>query len=70
MALIENLARDQALHTIAELTPDKPFVAEISFPGDMSMYEITFTDADGKVCTYRLGMSGRNGTLMFYEVNP
>ena len=70
MILTETLQRDEEVFSIDELSPDKPFVAEIDFPGDMSMYEITFTDADGKECTYRIGISGRNGTLEFHQVSP
>ena len=69
MTLVETLERDKELCSLVELTPDKPFVAELSFPGDMSMFEISFTDANGKTCIYRLGISGRNGTIMFYAVN-
>lgn len=70
MVLTENLERDRQWFSGTELTPDIPFVAQVAFPGDMSMYEITFTDADGNNCIYRIGISGRNGTIEFHEVNP
>ena len=69
MILTETMERDETLFTIDQLSPDCPFVAEIPFPGDMSTYEICFTDASGNLCTYRLGLSGRNGTIMFFPVN-
>jgi len=38
-----------------------PFVADVSFPGDMTMYGIRFTDSSGITHIYAVTMSGRTG---------
>lgn len=58
---------DEALYSLPELTPDKPFVAQVLFPGDMSMYGIRFTDSSGHVRSYQITISGRNGSLFLME---
>lgn len=35
------------LYTLDELTPDKPLVAHLTFPGDFSAFMVYYTDADG-----------------------
>lgn len=55
------------LRAIDQLTPDKPFVAELYFPGDMSAYAIAFKDENGKEYLYVLTTNGRNNALSFYE---
>jgi len=50
--------------TLAELTEEMPLVAELVFPGDLSMYGIRFTDEAGDVHTYGIYISGRNGELV------
>ncbi len=49
------------------LQPDRPLVADIALPGDMSAYALRFTDSNGELCTYILTGSGRNNALVFYE---
>ena len=48
--------------------PDKAFVADVLFPGDMSLYAIRFTDSAGTRHTYLVGISGRNGSLYLTQV--
>ena len=50
--------------TLREMTPDMPLVAELAFPGDMSMYGIRFVDETGKTHMYSIYISGRNGEIM------
>ena len=52
------------LYTLAELTAEMPLVAELSFPGDMTMYGIRFTAEDGTRHTCTLYMSGMDGSLI------
>lgn len=52
------------LFTVAEITRDKPLVAELDFPGDMSTYGIRFLDKTGATHTYYIYMSGRNGDIL------
>ena len=70
MDLSEFLQKDQDLFVIDELTPEKPFVAEIAFPGDFTTYGIRFTDQRGNVCCHTISISGRNGTLCLSEYIP
>ena len=55
------------IHRIEQMSPEKPFVAEISLPGDFSAYAIGFTDSDGQEHLYVLTSNGRNNALCFYE---
>ena len=60
----------EGLYSLEELTPEKPFVADVSFPGDMRMYGIRFTDSDGNACNYIVSVSGRNGSLVLSKYTP
>ena len=53
--------------TLPEMTEELPLVAELSFPGDMTMYGLRFTDEAGTVHTYTIYISLRNGALMLTE---
>ena len=66
----EKYIGDETLYFLTEMTPDMPLVVQISFPGDMSAYGISFKDASGQSRGYVLTMSGRNGMLAFFEVTP
>ena len=50
-----------------ELVPDDPLVVKIAFPGDIPGYGIRFTDGDGRVRQFAIGMSGRDGSLVLSE---
>lgn len=49
---------------LEELDSQKPLVASLSFPGDMSAYGISFTDSAGNCQYFALYMSGLNGSLV------
>lgn len=51
-----------------ELTPDKPLVVYVTFPGDLTAYGIFCTDSQGVAHRYLLTESGRNGTLEMEEI--
>ena len=53
--------------TLPEMTEEMPLVAELAFPGDMSMYGIQFVDEDGRTRVYSIHISGRNGALILTE---
>lgn len=55
------------LLTMAELTPEKPLVAELDFPGDMTTYGIRFTDEAGVSHVFYIYQSGRNGSLILSD---
>lgn len=52
-----------------KLTPEKPMVMWLSFPGDMSCYGLYFTDSSGVVCRYIISLSGRNGLVVLTEAD-
>ena len=58
------------VYTLAKLTPEKPLVITASFPGDLSAYGISYTDADGNRHNCMLSISGRNGSLVMQEYTP
>ena len=57
----------EAFFTLSEMDEEMPLVAELAFPGDMSMYGIRFVDEDGVTHTYSISISGRNGALVLGE---
>lgn len=61
---------NELLFSLPELTPEKPFVADVAFPGDMSMFAVSFTDKSGTVYNYSVSISGRNGALILSEYEP
>lgn len=50
-----------------ELTPDRPLVAGLEFPGDMPSNGISYVDADGVTRKYAVDMSGMDGSLFLWE---
>lgn len=71
MDLGENgLEQGKELCSLAQLTPEKPLVLILNFPGDMTAYQITFTDAAGTKQHYILTQSGRNGSALLQEYRP
>lgn len=61
---------DQELYTIDAMDPDRPFLAQVVFYGDMTTYGISFTDADGEVRHYAIMVSGKDGSLVCTEYVP
>ena len=57
----------EPLFILYELTPDIPMVVSAAFPGDMSAYSLTFTDAAGNPHGYTVSISGRDGSLELIE---
>lgn len=58
---------DQLVGYRQELAMDVPLVAWLSFPGDLSAYGITFTDANGVARSYLITVSGMDGSLELSE---
>ena len=46
------------------------FVAELLFPGSMSMYGLRVTDPNGAVHTFTVTQSGRNGDIVLAPFSP
>ena len=63
----ESWQMSEALYTMDELTPDRAFLAQVVFWGDMTTYGISFTDADGQVRHYAVSISGKDGSLVCTE---
>lgn len=59
----------EILYALPELTPDKPLVVGVSFPGPASIFGISFTDSSGATRCYAVFTSGRNGELVLEEYN-
>lgn len=57
----------QELFTLDTWQADMPIVADVTFPGPGALYEIHFTDANGKRHRYTLAESGRNGDVDISE---
>ena len=60
----------EVLYTMDELDPDRAFLAQVVFWGDMTTYGISFTDADGAERHYAVSISGRDGSLVCAEYLP
>lgn len=61
------LTPGEDLVTLPEMAEEMLLVAELAFPGDMSMYGIRFVDEAGMFHVYNIYISGRNGALMLVE---
>ena len=57
------------LFTLHELTPGIPMVVSAAFPGDLSAYRLTFTDASGIPHCCTVSISGMDGSLELIEEN-
>lgn len=55
------------LFRLSEWNGEMPLVAELNFPGDMTMYGIRFVDENGDTHVYSVYISGRNGALVLTE---
>ncbi|MFR8169381.1 MAG: hypothetical protein ACLU9Q_01030 [Marvinbryantia sp.] len=63
----EDYEDGEALCVINALEEGEIFVAEVSFPGDMTAYGLTCTAEDGTEHRYTVSISGRNGSLVIIE---
>ncbi|MBQ4565080.1 MAG: hypothetical protein IJA48_01910 [Oscillospiraceae bacterium] len=68
---VANLAMDdlysREVFYLERLSADRPLVAELALPMDLSAYTICFTDSYGYSHTFILTDNGRNNALVFYE---
>ena len=60
----EGYVPEEVFYTLDQLTPEKPLVMDLPFPGDLSAYLVSFRDSSGSDHFYLLSISGRNGTLV------
>ena len=61
--ITEEEDQERQIFSLKELNSGKPLVADLAFPGDMSMYGIRFTDSIGNKHTYAITISGMDGSL-------
>ena len=66
IVITEDTDVENVIFTLDELDSKKPLLADLVFPGDMSMYGIRFTDKNGKEYTYAVAISGMDGSLDFF----
>ena len=57
----------EELYTMDEIDPDRAFLAQVVFWGDMTTYGISFTDADGTERHFAVSISGKDGSLVCQE---
>ena len=57
----------EELYTMDEIDPDRAFLAQVVFWGDMTTYGISFTDADGETRHFAVTISGKDGSLICQE---
>ena len=60
----ESWQMSEVLYTMDELTPERTFLAQVVFWGDMTTYGISFTDADGTQRHFAVSISGKDGSLI------
>ena len=58
------------LGTLDAITPGRPFVVAMAFPGDMPNTALVFTDSDGAVHYCAISMSGKDGSLLLTPFEP
>ena len=63
----ESWQMSEVLYTMDELTPERCFLAQVVFWGDMTTYGISFTDADGQARHFAISISGKDGSLVCTE---
>ena len=60
----DGLVPGMDLYALSTLTEDKPLVVEVEFPGDLTTYGIRFVDDNGCSHSYRIYISGKDGSLV------
>ncbi|MEQ2442686.1 hypothetical protein WMO64_04320 [Pseudoflavonifractor sp. CLA-AP-H29] len=58
------------LGTLDAITPGRPFVVAMAFPGDMPNTALVFTDSAGAVHYCAISMSGKDGSLLLTPFEP
>lgn len=50
------------------LTPERPVMLHLTFPGNFTTYELSFLDESGEARIFHIMQSGRNGLIYTWEV--
>ena len=61
---------ESVLGTRDAVTPGRPFVVAMAFPGDMPNTGLVFTDSEGEVHSCTISMSGKDGSLLLVPFVP
>ena len=61
---------ETVLGTRDAVTPGRPFVVALAFPGDMPNTGLVFTDSEGEVHSCTISMSGKDGSLLLIPFEP
>lgn len=61
---------ESVLGTLDAITPGRPFVVAMAFPGDMPNTALVFTDPEGAVHYCAIAMSGKDGSLLLIPFEP
>jgi len=62
-----NYTEDEVLYSQNELTPEKPLVVWVSFPGALPQRGISFVDENGIERRFVINMSGEDGSILLSE---
>lgn len=57
----------EVLYSFDSMDPDRPFLAQVAFWGDMTTYGIAFTDESGARRQFAVYISGKDGSLICEE---
>ena len=55
------------IYTLPELTARRPLLLRLSFPGDLPAYGFSYVDPDGSSHRCAIGLSGEDGSPLFWE---
>lgn len=70
MVLTETMEIGDTLYTVDTLQADEALLVSVVFPGDMTAYGLSFTDAKGNERYFALSISGKDGSLVCTEYTP
>ena len=52
------------------MTPDTPVAVQLTFPGDLPAYGISYVDAGGDLRRFAIEVSGDDGSVLLEEADP
>jgi len=60
----------EPMYVAETMDENVPMVAHLEFTGDMTMFGVSFQDADGNFHHYRISTNGRNNAISFTPYTP
>ena len=62
--------RERELYAQPELSPERPLLLRLTFPGDLPSFGFAYTDPDGTPHRCAIALSGEDGSPVFWELEP